>query len=432
LPNDEKINIEIPLYYNDIKGYLAKDSSNFRIISFPLIQYYYVQYNWPHGYNSVEDSGIFYNRPVISSRLIMQPENVMPYYLPYTLENPRAIAQMCSIFNTKYIFINWDRVPYYDDDTAERAYKFVNENTFLEKIKKFGEVDVFKIKDNYFQELIYSPKNVYLFSEDPESMIYLLNNSDFINSVKDNAFIFSSQNKEASDLYSIANEIFVSKYRNSNDDAKYTFKSPYVIPVSGDYSIYMIGDKDDGRYPDSLVISNLDSGENKEFKIVDVNNNEIFFGITKLKKGNYQIKIFKDGSEISDVNLMKKVFLVLDKKSSVDNTQLEYKKINNTKYLVKLKSPIEKAFLVFSATYDRNWEISSPDIKNNVFKQIKVNGGLNSWIIENKNNNDNVNLVISYRPQKYFYIGLLISASSFFILTGLFIYFYIRKKNKIR
>jgi hypothetical protein len=411
MPQDEKSKVEVPSYYYDVKRILD-EGDNYRIVSFPLIQYYYVQYNWPHGYDSTEDSRYIFNKPVISSRLISQPENVMPYYLPNTFRNPKAFVQMCSMFSSKYVFVNWDRVPYYQDDTPEIAFNYVNSNPYFDKVGKFGEIDVFKIKDEYFQNIIFSAKNVYLFTEDPEGLIYMINYTNFFSDLKDNAYIFLSQNDLGNNLIYEANKIIVSKYVNSDDDAINKFKTPFKIPALGEYDIYYIDD-DNNLQPDSIGITESDSKKEIIKKIRVSNNNVSYFGSELLKNNEYEIKLYKNNKEIKDVGCRKKIFLVLNRNDGNYKSDVEFKKINNTKYLVSITNPEKQNLLVFSSTYDKNWEAIDTGKTDCKIIHIKANGFSNAWIIENSNNIKKIDLIIYYKPQRYFYYGLIFSSTAF-------------------
>jgi hypothetical protein len=411
MPQDEKSKVEVPSYYYDVKRILD-EGDNYRIVSFPLIQYYYVQYNWPHGYDSTEDSRYIFNKPVISSRLISQPENVMPYYLPNTFRNPKAFVQMCSMFSSKYVFVNWDRVPYYQDDTPEIAFNYVNSNPYFDKVGKFGEIDVFKIKDEYFQNIIFSAKNVYLFTEDPEGLIYMINYTNFFSDLKDNAYIFLSQNDLGNNLIYEANKIIVSKYVNSDDDAINKFKTPFKISALGEYDIYYIDD-DNNLQPDSIGITESDSKKEIIKKIRVSNNNVSYFGSELLKNNEYEIKLYKNNKEIKDVGCRKKIFLVLNRNDGNYKSDVEFKKINNTKYLVSITNPEKQNLLVFSSTYDKNWEAIDTGKTDCKIIHIKANGFSNAWIIENSNNIKKIDLIIYYKPQRYFYYGLIFSSTAF-------------------
>jgi hypothetical protein len=427
MPQDEKSKVEVPSYYYDVKRILD-EGDNYRIISFPLIQFYYVKYNWPHGYDSTEDSGYIFNKPVISSRLIAQPENVMPYYLPNTLRNPKAFVQMSSMFSSKYIFVNWDRVPYYQDDTPEIVFNYINSNPYFDKVGKFGEIDVFKIKDEYFQNIIFSAKNVYLFTEDPEGLIYLINYTNFFSDLKDNAYIFLSQNDLGNNLIYEANKIFVSKYVNSNDDAINKFKTPFKIPTLGEYGIYYVDD-DNNLQPDAIGIAESDSKKEIIKKIQVSNNNVSYFGSELLKNNEYEIKLYKNNKEIKDVGYRKKIFLVLDRNDENYKSDIEFKKINNTKYLVSITDPKKQNLLIFSSTYDNNWEVIDTGKTNCKIIHIKSNGFSNAWIIENSNNIKKIDLIIYYKPQRYFYYGLIFSLIAFFGLNSVSVVMFLKYKR---
>ena len=97
--------------------------------------------------------------------------------------------------------------------------------------------------------------------------------------------------------------------------------------------------------------------------------------------------------------------------------------INPTKYGVKIKNFKTPSILIFSENFDPRWEMK---INNKVISSEKVYGRLNSFRIENPGNQD---FFVEFRPQKYVFIGLIMSWLSIFLVFGLLLLN--RKKNKM-
>jgi|GEM_PF-4624984 len=165
--------------------------------------------------------------------------------------------------------------------------------------------------------------------------------------------------------------------------------------------------------------------------------------------------------KLTDIK-MNKVFTpeILLKKTIDDNKQklnqkesINFLKINPTKYIVKINNIKEPFIFVFSENYNPGWKVNFvKKDKNNIITNyflkrysdfIKIiigekniineknhfiiNGYANGWYID-KDNISKLNdrsMIIEYAPQRYFYIGVIIT-----IITMFFIILFKIKKNK--
>lgn len=132
--------------------------------------------------------------------------------------------------------------------------------------------------------------------------------------------------------------------------------------------------------------------------------------------------------------------------------EITYKKINPTKYKVRIERANQPFFLIFSETFDPGWKIykntgpandydstilasyyngeikesrhenvyADPKIFSNIFKKsipeanhIKANLYANAWYLEDKGNFD---LTIEYVPQRYYMVSIIISVITFVVL----------------
>src|SRR5258708_83447 len=116
-------------------------------------------------------------------------------------------------------------------------------------------------------------------------------------------------------------------------------------------------------------------------------------------------------------------------------TTVNFTKIDPTKYKVTFKNIINSSFLVFSETFDRGWKMYG---KDNAYlpetQHFLVNGYANAWIInpQNTNSNNSMQLLFEYIPQRFFYIGAIISMLALCIccVYGIYIFFRKRRYNK--
>jgi hypothetical protein len=124
--------------------------------------------------------------------------------------------------------------------------------------------------------------------------------------------------------------------------------------------------------------------------------------------------------------------LVISKNNNnnLKNTpEINFAKINPTKYEIDIKGAKSSYYLDFLDAYNSNWQATV--INNDKNKSIGsenhfvLNGYANSWRIDETGN---YKVILEYKPQKYFYYGLAISTISLVIFLLLPIIFKKRKK----
>jgi len=97
--------------------------------------------------------------------------------------------------------------------------------------------------------------------------------------------------------------------------------------------------------------------------------------------------------------------------------QIEFKKVNPTKYLVEVKNSSQPFFLVFWQRFSPNWSVSIPAF------HFRVNNFANGWLIEKEGD---FSLELNYLPQKRFYQGLILSGIVFLTMSS---YLLVRKNG---
>ncbi|MBU5689243.1 MAG: hypothetical protein KQA41_03400, partial [Candidatus Aenigmarchaeota archaeon] len=100
---------------------------------------------------------------------------------------------------------------------------------------------------------------------------------------------------------------------------------------------------------------------------------------------------------------------------------IEYTTLNPTLYIVKL-SINNTSLIGFSESYDPGWEarVYKDGKKVETVKSIPLYGVINGFWINTTG--ENLEIVIRYKPQDYFELGLAISGITFFSCIGYLIY----------
>jgi hypothetical protein len=105
-------------------------------------------------------------------------------------------------------------------------------------------------------------------------------------------------------------------------------------------------------------------------------------------------------------------------------------KINPVLFKSKIEMLGTSTLVVLDAAYDENWNI---DFDKNTYdlqaKHVLVNGYLNGWILSSLKRGE-VNITIQYYPQRWFYVGLIISGVTLFGCVSYLGYDFVRRRRK--
>lgn len=100
-----------------------------------------------------------------------------------------------------------------------------------------------------------------------------------------------------------------------------------------------------------------------------------------------------------------------------DKPSLSFRKVNPTQYSVVINELKHPSLLIFSESFNNGWRLIKREnekifnFKAEGQKHFKVNTFSNAWVVE-----ENGEYLLEYLPQKYFYLGSMISLLSLSIL----------------
>ncbi|MDP2684901.1 MAG: hypothetical protein Q8P20_07760 [bacterium] len=157
--------VEVPQSYIQANDWIKKDLSGTRegrILHLPLSRSEGVTYNWQYGYNGVEPSAtIFTSLPSIARGLDIPGVNdalsglSLIFHKPYADNNQAVILKMLQDFSVKYILLHkdtqWLGGELYNPLETEVV---LDKLEFLEKEATFGDLTIYRLKDNYFSPKI--------------------------------------------------------------------------------------------------------------------------------------------------------------------------------------------------------------------------------------------------------------------------------------
>ena len=107
--------------------------------------------------------------------------------------------------------------------------------------------------------------------------------------------------------------------------------------------------------------------------------------------------------------------------------KIEYKNVHTGKKILHILNAEHNFFLAMSESYNSNWKASNINSENH----FKLNGWQNGWFIDindlcverqlcvqNEDGTWNLDLVIEFTPQRWFYVGSFISGTTFVGMVG--------------
>jgi hypothetical protein len=105
-----------------------------------------------------------------------------------------------------------------------------------------------------------------------------------------------------------------------------------------------------------------------------------------------------------------------------------FKKISQTEYLVEVKNVSLPFVLVFNESFDQGWKIISTDVEA---KHLIVNGYANGWYISPEascaKSACELEFRITYEPQRYFSLTMIINTILFLLASTSLLVVYINK-----
>lgn len=162
--------VKVPQSYSDANNWIISDNKKDKIknpgniLHLPLTIGESITYNWQYGYNGLESSALFFtDAPSISHGFnIKQIDDVLSSVYR-SLNNPEykdISLKLIKKLNIKYIILHkdvkWQETGLINPNETE---KYLNMIDFIELVAQFGELRIYKIKDNLFGPRIYFANN---------------------------------------------------------------------------------------------------------------------------------------------------------------------------------------------------------------------------------------------------------------------------------
>ncbi len=174
---DKPAFINIPQGYVKANDYIKNQNQSGKILHLPLTAGEAVTYYWQYGYNGVEPSQLLFSLPSISHgfnlNFVDDSLNGLSRILSVAETNyPDKILNLLQVFNVRFIVLHKD-IEWRGGnlDNPVKLKEILDQLNFLIKVADFGELTVYRLKDEFFvprlsiaknvQYLVYGKKNEY-------------------------------------------------------------------------------------------------------------------------------------------------------------------------------------------------------------------------------------------------------------------------------
>lgn len=122
------------------------------------------------------------------------------------------------------------------------------------------------------------------------------------------------------------------------------------------------------------------------------------------------------------------------------NPKISFERIDPTKFIVNVENATEPFFLNFKESFNRGWKAQIIESRSGTFPResfldilfvksigntvsednhFEINGYGNGWLIQRAGD---YKIIVKYYPQRFFYLGLVISVITLFLLSGGLLY----------
>ncbi len=456
--------VKVPLYYTELAQFLRDDYGIFRIVSLPsftrqAVRGAFVVYHWQNIFVGTPSLDIWSGksslRPLYRGGKAIDPlldAAMQPQSKIISQDTWRALLQIANVrYVTYHQDTDWEYLRRNDPMLiGEKIYKFITESPYLKKIKTFGKIELYELDPKVFLPRIYSATSPAAVAGGFNDLSSLITLDDF--QTKNGVFFLGLlKNKQK-------------RFVLSKSDEKFVTNTPAVVKSKGkEYAVDNYVVPEEGRY--EILVKVKDELKNRDLKALSVKmsgvavtseapifrpDGWISLGDFNLKKGGHQLSVYaidKKGEE----TLVQEAYSVLRKCKPANNVppKISFRKINPTRYIVKVEKAVKPFFLIFSESYHPQWKaylesgvgseesgdkivaehpklgvkearhemsFTPGDISYLFAKPISdenhflVNGYANAWYIDPKKvGTGNFSITLYFWPQSLFYLGLGIS-----------------------
>lgn len=283
---------KVPDYWYEIRDWLSLQKDFFRILPLPMSKTYNVNFDWEEGYSGGDPIRWLTSQPVLNNNI--SETSKISALIGESIEKEvkfKDIAKLLGFLNVKYLLmrndIRWELAKghgWYFDHDPENIEKFIKNQAGLTLEKEIGQVEFYRLKDEYLLPHIYVPQIITTINNNIESVLDL---SQFLTPEKKEMFLFS--NDIESDF--VWRNPLVPKPNERNDLSRADYE--IFINKKARFELFL---RDNGfvkfYLPDLAFKVKIDEKEIQEKWPVFVEDNLISLGEIELCEGEHVISIF--------------------------------------------------------------------------------------------------------------------------------------------
>ena len=430
--------IQIPDYYVKISKYFNKEPLKYRTMTLPFVGDY-VAYKWKYGYEGGDFIYLLYMHNSINYYQFFSHRSS---YILRTLSDSKfiGISNIAGLFSVKYIIIQHDVFKpgkNHIDSKYNNELRPILEDNGIKFRKKFGKLDLYKVPNKYYLNFIYTPVNL-IFVNNYETYSKHKINYKIAGMVPDIAMLpdfkvrsgtFFSELNTRKNNFEINSILKTLKYKSEKEmiNGKIRKIKTYSLPKPPTIEFKRINPT---KY--IVIVHNVKTN----FPLIF---NQAYSDYWKLYIEKYPNSYYSKHLSYQCNDKSYKGCMSINRvEHNIDKGNISF--IGN-KFISKN----------FNGTI-QNDNIPSGGIFQTLFQtgytpkyHFIVNGYANSWWINinsvkklgpqyykvNKNGTYDFEFIIDYWPQRLFYIGIIISATTV-VVFGLYLIYDVVRKRKTK
>lgn len=278
--------VKVPAYWFEASQWLLQQEDFFRILPLPMSKTYNTAYFWGEGYSGGDLTRWLTAQPVLNVNT--EETFKVPWVIAEAIENKsraKDISKLMGYLNTKYLLLRhdtrWDFLRWHEASFSheEENIKFFLDSGDFELDKKFGELEFYKIPDDYLLPRFYAADSIITIDGEAEALLDL---AVFLYPDRKQPFDFKenpSPNKPS----------FYWRMPKGNNGGLRDFhlvNYEFDLAENGTFELLLRNENFTQRYPslDSLSFS-VNGGVLQEREILAIKDNLISLGEVKLEAG---------------------------------------------------------------------------------------------------------------------------------------------------
>lgn len=428
---DENINfyVSVPADYKTANELLNQDTDEFRVLQLPLLVGGGLAYNWPNKYFGIHPNSFLFDKPSLEGLVLMKnPDN----YWRVVREGfyTGKIKQLLKYANIKYLVLHKDiDTNYSQSEDTETTLSYLDHGIISDsasslrichdltdlmyifgKVKFFGECKLDSLNSDWsnINFLSFEIKSegagqirVDVVDRDGQRLVF--------EGRSENIYTLSENEVNKTKLFTLDLRVPTEKYAKFSsvkvDHLELTFipSTVNVIPKVRIGNIYL----DKGTKIANDYWSKIYSTPNLE--IYQVNDSYFYPRIYTVGS----LSEVDNWESLLKLNFLPEAFYLKDQQNknsnydtNLDKPNIEFEKLNNTKYVIYIKNAKTPFWLVFSETFSPDWKAKLSSGQE--FAHFTVNGFANGYFI-NQTGDFTIELeyIVQQGIKKYRAISLL-------------------------